>query len=220
MDAFPVNLDALPVLGPVAWYVFVMAGTPGPNNAMLAASGMNFGLMRTLPHIAGICVGITLLMLATGLGLGVIFATVPEAQTALAIVGSIYLVYLAWRIANAGAPSAAEGAKPIGFAEAFGFQFLHPKGWVMALNAALLMPDFESVAVKAVVLGILALSVGCTPMPSGPCSAWPSRAFSRTPAGGASSTGRSPPFCWQWSRLCFPTAEPFPISSGSVSGFW
>ena len=157
-------MEMLPLLGPVAWYVFVMAGTPGPNNAMLAASGMNFGLRRTLPHIGGICVGIIILMMATGLGLGVIFATVPEAQLALAIIGSLYLVYLAWRIANASAPSAAEGAKPISFAESFGFQFLNPKGWVMSLNAALLMPDFESIVVKAVVLGILAVTVGCMPM--------------------------------------------------------
>ena len=152
------------MLGPVAWYVFVMAGTPGPNNAMLAASGMNFGLARTLPHIGGICVGITLLMFATGLGLGVIFATIPEAQIALAATGAIYLVYLAWRIANAAAPAAADGAKPISFWEAFGFQFLNPKGWVMALNAALLMPDFDHVVTKAIVLAVLALTVGCMPM--------------------------------------------------------
>ena len=156
--------DDLSLLAPVAWYVFVMAGTPGPNNAMLAASGMNFGLRPTLPHMAGICVGIVLLMLATGFGLGVIFATVPEAQTALAAAGSLYLLYLAWRIANASAPTAAEGAKPISFAEAFGFQFLNPKGWVMALQAALLMPELESVAVKAVVLAVLALTVGSMPM--------------------------------------------------------
>lgn len=157
-------MDAFYLLGPVAWYVFVMAGTPGPNNAMLAASGMNFGLRLTLPHIAGICAGITLLMLATGLGLGAIFATLPEAQMVLAVAGSVYLLYLAWRIGNASAPSAAEGAKPISFTEAFGFQFLNPKGWVMALNAALLMPDFSSVVVKAIVLAILALTVGSMPM--------------------------------------------------------
>jgi threonine/homoserine/homoserine lactone efflux protein len=157
-------MEFLPLLGPVAWYVFVMAGTPGPNNTMLAASGMNFGLARTLPHLAGICAGITLLMLATGLGLGVIFATLPEAQTALAVAGSLYLIYLAWRIANAAAPAAAENAKPIVFWEAFGFQFLNPKGWVMALNAALLMPEFDHVITKAIVLAILALTVGFMPM--------------------------------------------------------
>ena len=156
--------DLMSLLGPVTWYVFVMAGTPGPNNAMLAASGMNFGLKRTIPHIIGICVGIVALMVATGLGLGAILATLPEAQTALAIVGAVYLAYLAWRIANAAAPTAAEGAKPLSFGEAFGFQFLNPKGWVMALNAALLMPDLGGVATKALALGGLALTVGFMPM--------------------------------------------------------
>lgn len=157
-------MDQLALLGPVTWYVFVMAATPGPNNMMLAASGMNFGLQRTLPHIAGICAGLIILMTATGVGLGAVFATLPEAQVALAVIGSAYLLYLAWRIANAGAPSAAEGAKPISFAESFGFQFLNPKGWVMALNAALLMPAFESVIAKGLTLGVLAVTVGTTPM--------------------------------------------------------
>ncbi len=157
-------MDTLPLLAPVAWYVFVMAGTPGPNNAMLAASGMNFGLSRTLPHIAGICGGITLLMLLTGLGLGAVLATLPEAQTALAAAGSLYLIYLAWRIANAAGPDVSDGAEPISFWEAFGFQFLNPKGWVMALNAALLMPAFDSEMSKAIVLATLALSIGSMPM--------------------------------------------------------
>jgi len=156
--------NGLIALGPVAWYLFVMSGTPGPNNTMLAASGMNFGLARTLPHIFGIAGGIVVLMVATDLGLGVVFATLPAAQTTLAIAGSLYLCYLAWRVANAGAPTVAAGAKPLSFWEAFGFQFLNPKGWVMALNAVLLMPAFESVPTKALVLGALILSLGCTPM--------------------------------------------------------
>ena len=156
--------ETLLLLGPVAWYVFVMAATPGPNNAMLTASGMNFGLARTWPHIAGISCGITVLMLLCGFGLGTVFATWPEAQTALAVAGSLYLLYLAWRIANASAPTAAEGAKPLRFIEAFGFQFLNPKGWVMALTAATLMPELDSIALKAIVLGFLALVVGSPSM--------------------------------------------------------
>jgi threonine/homoserine/homoserine lactone efflux protein len=151
-------------LGPVAWYVFVMAATPGPNNAMLTASGMNFGLARTWPHIAGIATGLVVLMLMCGFGLGTVFATWPAAQTALAVAGSVYLLYLAWRIANAAAPTAAEGAKPLRFVEAFGFQFLNPKGWVMALTAVTLMPEFGSVPEKAIVLGALALVVGSPSM--------------------------------------------------------
>jgi threonine/homoserine/homoserine lactone efflux protein len=153
-------MDALVLLGPVTWYVFVMIVTPGPNNMMLTASGMNVGYRRTVPHLLGIGVGFGLLMAACGYGLGAVFQEVPEARTALAVVGSAYLAYLAWRIANAAAPTANEGAKPLSFFEAFGFQFLNPKGWVMALTAATLMPALGSVEAKAVTLGIMAALIG------------------------------------------------------------
>ncbi|MCA8926913.1 MAG: LysE family translocator [Alphaproteobacteria bacterium] len=155
--------DPLLLLGPVTWYVFVMAATPGPNNAMLTASGMNFGLARTWPHIAGITFGLTLLMLLCGLGLGTVFATWPEAQTALAVAGSLYLLYLAWRVATADAPRAAEEARPLRFVEAFGFQFLNPKGWVASLTAVPLMPALGSVPEQAAVLAGLAMA---TTLPS------------------------------------------------------
>ena len=142
-------------LSPVAWYFAVMAGTPGPNNAMLAASGMNFGVRRSMPHIYGIAGGLVGLLALTGLGLGALFAEIPQAQTVLAVIGSIYLAYLAWRIANAAAPSEAEGAKPMSFWEAFGFQFLNPKGWVMALTAATLMPSLGGVIETAIVFVIV-----------------------------------------------------------------
>lgn len=138
------GFETIAAFGPVAWYIFVMAATPGPNNAMLAASGMNFGVVRTLPHIFGIVVGLVVLLGASGLGLGLLFQEAPIAKTALAIVGAAYLAYLAWRIANAAAPSAAEGARPLSFWEAFGFQFLNPKGWVMALTAATFAPTFAT----------------------------------------------------------------------------
>jgi len=147
-----VEFASLAAFGPVAWYVFTMAVTPGPNNAMLTASGMNFGLKRTWPHIFGIAGGVFALFLLTGFGLGALFQTVAWAATALAVVGSLYLVYLAWRIANAAAPSAAEGARPLSFWEAFGFQFLNPKGWVMALTAVTLTPDQGGVLSTALTL--------------------------------------------------------------------
>ena len=131
---------------------------------MLTASGMNFGLARTWPHIAGIAGGIVALMLLCGLGLGTVFATWPEAQTALAVAGSAYLIYLAWRIANAAAPTPAEGARPLRFIEAFAFQFLNPKGWVMSLTAVTLMPNIGSVPEQAVTLAALALFVGSPSM--------------------------------------------------------
>ena len=95
------SLETFLLLGPVAWYVFVIAATPGPNNAMPTASGINFGLYRTWPHIAGISSGITVLMLLCGIGLGTVFATWPEAQTVLALaVGSPFMAV--WALFGAG----------------------------------------------------------------------------------------------------------------------
>lgn len=158
------TLELLPALGPVAWYIFVMAATPGPNNAMLAASGMNFGVARTWPHIAGIAGGLVALLAACGLGVGVLFEVVPHLETALSVVAAVYLLYLAWRIANAAAPSKTEGARPLTFWEAFGFQFLNPKGWVMALTATTLMPDLGAVATTALGLAMVGAVVGTPSM--------------------------------------------------------
>lgn len=152
-------LETFLLLGPVAWYVFVMTATPGPNNAMLTASGMNFGLKRTWPHIIGIAVGFPILLLLSGLGLGAVFVAWPEARIGLAVFGTCYLIYLAWRIANAAAPTATEGARPLRFIEAFGFQFMNPKGWVMALTAATMIPPMEGAATEALVLGAIAFAI-------------------------------------------------------------
>lgn len=158
------SLEALAALGPVAWYIFVMASTPGPNNAMLAASGMNFGVARTMPHILGIAAGLVVLLGACGFGLGVLFQELPMAETVLAVIGSCYLAYLAWRVANASAPTEEEGAKPISFLEAFGFQFLNPKGWVMALTAATLAPALGSPASTTLALVVVGVIVGTPSM--------------------------------------------------------
>jgi threonine/homoserine/homoserine lactone efflux protein len=80
-----------------------MAVTPCPSNAMLAASGMNFGVRRTVPHILGIAIGLLVLLALFGFGLGVLFNEIPHAKLTLSIIVSVYLAYLAWRIANAGA---------------------------------------------------------------------------------------------------------------------
>jgi threonine/homoserine/homoserine lactone efflux protein len=141
-----------------------MAATPGPNNAMLAASGMNFGVRRTVPHILGIAIGLMVLLFVCGLGFGVLIQTVAYAELSLAIIGSAYLVYLAWRVANAGAPMVADGGRPLSFIESFGFQFLNPKGWVMGITAATLMPSLGDPTQTILVLSILGGIVGTPSM--------------------------------------------------------
>lgn len=118
-------------------FVVVTLFTPGPNNTMLMSSGLNFGFRRGLPHLWGVALGFAVMVLAVGLGLGAVFQAYPALYTVLKYVGAAYLFYLAWQIATAGAPDpdgAARG-RPITFLEGAAFQWLNPKGWVMAVGA-------------------------------------------------------------------------------------
>ena len=125
----------------LAWallgFVVVTLFTPGPNNTMLMSSGLNFGFRRGLPHLWGVALGFAVMVLAVGLGLGAVFQAIPALYTVLKYVGAAYLLYLAWQIATAGPPEQ-EGAahgRPITFLEGAAFQWVNPKGWVMAVGA-------------------------------------------------------------------------------------
>jgi threonine/homoserine/homoserine lactone efflux protein len=121
---------------PLIWYCLVMGMTPGPNNLMLAASGMNFGLRRTLPHIVGVFVGFSVLVFCTGLGIGRLYEALPALQTALRWLGAGFLLYLAWRIAGASRTEHPEDARPLRFVEAATFQVVNPKAWIFSITAA------------------------------------------------------------------------------------
>ena len=89
-------------------YALVTSITPGPNNLMLLASGVNFGIVRTVPHMLGISIGFLVLLLAVGFGLGAVLTALPALHTVLKIAGAAYLLYLAWKIAmSPGRPAAA-----------------------------------------------------------------------------------------------------------------
>lgn len=128
-------MEALAFLGPAALYMITMTITPGPNNVMLTASGANYGFLRTLPHIFGILGGCFLLFAGIALGLGLLFERYPAIQLSLRVLGSAYLLYLAWRIATAPPPDlrARGEGKPLSFWQAAAFQFANPKAWVMGL---------------------------------------------------------------------------------------
>lgn len=117
-------------------YAFVTSVTPGPNNLMLLASGVNFGFQRTVPHMLGIGAGFLVLLLATGLGLGALLSAYPPLHLALKIAGGVYLLYLAWRIAMSRSLSDGKGekARPMSFLEAAAFQWVNPKAWMIALT--------------------------------------------------------------------------------------
>lgn len=137
-----------------------MSITPGPNNIMLWASGANYGVRRTLPHILGINLGFGSLVLLCGLGLGALFEAFPTVQTFLKIAGSLYLLYLAYRIATASFGGAASAGRPFTFWEAAGFQYANPKAWVMGLTVMSAFA-FTGVpfAVKAVLITLVVMLV-------------------------------------------------------------
>ena len=120
-----------------ALFALVTSITPGPNNTMLLASGVNFGFNRTIPHMLGITCGFFVLVVAVGFGLGAVFQTYPLLYTVLRYIGAAYLLYLAWKIAHSGPVSDAgqSEAKPISYLGAAAFQWVNPKAWIMAIGA-------------------------------------------------------------------------------------
>ncbi len=132
--------------------------SPGPNNLMLMTSGANFGLRRTLPHLAGVAYGFPLMILPVGLGVMQIFEIWPFANTLLKVVSVLYLLWLAWKIANQAAPGAAgSNARPLSFLQAAAFQWVNPKAWSMALGAITLYAASRDLVAVAWVSGTYAV---------------------------------------------------------------
>lgn len=117
-------------------FAFSTTITPGPNNIMIMASGVNFGAKQSFPHLLGICFGFPPMLIALGLGFNHIFSMYPLLHESIKVIGVLYLLYLAWLIANS-SPSSLDNtiAKPITFTKAALFQWLNPKAWVMAMGA-------------------------------------------------------------------------------------
>ncbi|MEM6901679.1 MAG: LysE family translocator [Pseudomonadota bacterium] len=157
---------AMDVVIALAAFAFVSSITPGPNNLMLLASGTNFGLRRTVPHMLGISIGFGVMVLGVGAGLMQLFEAVPASYTVLQVLSACYLTYLAWKIANAKPISenqeeaGAEG-KPLTFLQAAAFQWVNPKALGMAITAITAYAPQESgflgIALVAVIFSIVNL---------------------------------------------------------------
>lgn len=149
----------LDVFSALMLFTVVTAFTPGPNTIMVTASGVNFGFSRTLPHMAGITVGFLVLLSACAAGLGAVFAAVPALQTVLKAAGAVYLLWLAWKVANA-RPTGEERelATPLTFWQAVAFQWVNPKAVMVAIAviAIYIRPDHR-LADFAVVFAVNAL---------------------------------------------------------------
>ncbi|HXC21815.1 MAG TPA: LysE family translocator [Steroidobacteraceae bacterium] len=163
MQSFPLALI-------VASFPFLisMGFTPGPNNILVASSGVNFGFRATIPHMLGITVGFPLMLLIVGLGLARIFIALPALHAALKYLCIAYMLYLAWRIAAASAiDEARRTAKPLTFIQGAAVQWVNGKGWVVALSVATTYTvvdqtlPLQIAALAAVCAGITMASVCC-----------------------------------------------------------
>jgi threonine/homoserine/homoserine lactone efflux protein len=145
---------------PLAVFAFVSSITPGPNNIMLTSSGIRFGFTRSIPHMLGITFGFAVLLAICAAGIGSLIIAVPALHVVLKVLGSGYLVYLAWKLRGmAFSQSVVGDARPMSFFGAALFQFANPKAWVMGITgASAFLPPGDSV-VLAIAMFCLVFSV-------------------------------------------------------------
>jgi threonine/homoserine/homoserine lactone efflux protein len=121
-----------------AFFIFalVAAVTPGPSNVMLTAAGANAGVLRGLPALLGVCLGMASMMFAVAFGLGSLILDHPAVLQAMKWGGAAFLLWLAWKIATAKGAGGAGEARPVGFVAAAAFQWVNPKAWLACASAA------------------------------------------------------------------------------------
>jgi threonine/homoserine/homoserine lactone efflux protein len=122
----------------VAFLLFavVAAGTPGPSNLLLTATGANVGVLRGLPCLLGVSIGMGVMMFVVAFGLGSVVLTNHTVLRGLHWLGAAFLLWLAWKIATAHRGGTAAGRKPVGFIGAAAFQWINPKSWLVSASAA------------------------------------------------------------------------------------
>ena len=152
---------------PMMMYCFVMSITPGPNNLMLTASGANFGYRLTLPQVLGCVMGNVALTMIACNGLGQLFVAFPLAQTVLRTGGALYLVWLAWKLAQSRIGDA-QALRPLTFLEGVMFQAFNPKSWIRAITlASVFMPAGANPLTAGLTISLIGGVIGF------PCiSAW------------------------------------------------
>lgn len=157
--------DQIAWFGSAFAFALAMAATPGPNNAMVAASGARFGVRRTMPHMLGITLGFPVMLLAVAVGAGRVLTATPWLHEALRWIGAAYMLWLAWTIARPHPPptgaAPAGGRQPLGLAQAALFQWVNPKAWIIAIGAVVTYTSdgapFAQTLVLAAVFGAVTL---------------------------------------------------------------
>ena len=138
---------------PLITFVAISTVTPGGANMLATASGANFGYRRSLPYMTGIAAGLASMAALSAAGLGGVLLALPILQLAMKTLGSLYLVWLAWKIGTSGPPHLqAKPARPTGFLGGIWLLWHNPKGWAMTLSAA---ASFAALAAGPARLGAL-----------------------------------------------------------------
>ena len=122
-----------PEIVSIALFWFVAAYTPGPNNVVASYSGFNFGILKTIPHILGVTLGFTSVVLFLTIGLINVFKLFPMIQEIMKYLGTLFLIYLAYKIASSSVSDDTKKENPVKFIETFLFQYLNPKGVMVAI---------------------------------------------------------------------------------------
>ena len=150
------------MLPSLALFALSASITPGPNNAMIMASGMNHGVRKSLPHFAGINIGFFLMVIGIGFGLGAIFEAVPILHEVIKVLSILYLLYLAWLIATTPTMKEAQAvAKPLTVIQAALFQWVNPKAWVMISGAiATFTSSSSSIYSQVLLVAVVFITVG------------------------------------------------------------
>tara|TARA_B100000945_G_scaffold115978_1_gene92139 strand:+ start:1363 stop:1965 length:603 start_codon:yes stop_codon:yes gene_type:complete len=141
-------------------FYFVMYVTPGPNNAMVLASGLKFGFLKTIPHMSGITIGHIIQLILVCFGLGKIFQIFPQIQNILKVLCAIYLLYLGYKIIGSFNKIKEDGSKPLKFYEAALFQIVNPKAWTISTMAASgFLPKEGNLIISIFFIAIVALII-------------------------------------------------------------
>ena len=143
----------------ISLFWFVTAYTPGPNNIVASYSGFNFGIKKTIPHILGVTFGFTSLVIFLSIGLINVFKLFPIIQIAIKYLGTLFLIYLAYKIAFSTTSNETQKENPVKFIETFLFQYMNPKGVTVAIIVVStyveLGVNYISYATQIVVLAFL-----------------------------------------------------------------
>jgi threonine/homoserine/homoserine lactone efflux protein len=150
----------------IALFWFVTAYTPGPNNVVASYSGFNFGIIKTIPHILGVTLGFTSLVLFLTIGLINIFKLFPVIQVVMKYLGTLFLIYLSYKIATSNTSDETKKDNPVKFIETFFFQYLNPKGVTVAIIVVStyveLGENYVNYATQVVLLALLFSSTSIT----------------------------------------------------------